>query len=198
MYTKKQLEIKLSHLELSENLNSNLEQYPTDSGNAAWVVFKAALDGNVTGKNVIDLGTGNGIFAIGASLMGASSVYAFDADSSQIAVARGNAKGLNIVFETKDVMLVHGHYDTAFMNPPFGSVSPHADTPFLSKALEVADWIYSIHNARTSEFVKSFYEERGEIIYSEFISLRMPHLYDYHTREVQNIPAIFYCVRSSK
>lgn len=198
MYTKKQLEIRLSRLELGENPDSRLEQYPTDSGNAAWIVFKAALDGNVTGRNVIDLGTGNGILAVGASLMGSSSVYAFDADPSQIDVAKRNAQGMNIVFETKDVSLVRGHYDTAFMNPPFGSVSPHADIPFLSKALEVADWIYSIHNARTSEFVKSFYEEKGKIIYSENISLRMPHLYNYHTREVQNIPAVFYCVRSNE
>lgn len=196
MYTKKQLEIKLSKLKLSPVLDSRLEQYPTDSSNAAWIIFKATLDGNVAGKRVIDLGTGNGIFAIGTYLMDAESVYAVDKDSAQIDVARGNSVGFDIAFETLDVGEVKGHYDTAFMNPPFGSVTPHSDQPFLSKALGISDWIYSVHNMKSAGFVKSFYEDAAEIVYSEKLDLKMPQLYGYHSHSLQIIPAIFYVVRN--
>lgn len=198
MYTKKQLEIKLSRLKVGNHLISGYEQYPTDSSNSAWIVFKATLDGNVYGKNVIDLGTGNGIFAIGAHLMGAASVTGIDMDGTQINIARENSLGMGLNFETMDVVDVKGKFDTAFMNPPFGSVNPHADVPFLSKALEVASWIYSVHNIKSSEFVRSFYESAAEIVYSEKIGLMIPRLYSHHTHDLQIIPAVFYVVKNEK
>ncbi len=88
MYTKKQLEIRLSKLRVGNSLNSLYEQYPTDPSNAAWIVFKAAMDDNVSTRSVIDLGTGNGIFAIAAYLMGADPVTGIDLDGSQIDIAR--------------------------------------------------------------------------------------------------------------
>ncbi|QRF74718.1 ribosomal protein L11 methyltransferase [Thermoplasmatales archaeon] len=198
MYTKKQLEIKLSRLKIGNHLISGYEQYPTDSSNSAWIVFKATLDGNVYGKNVIDLGTGNGIFAIGAHLMGAASVNGIDMDATQINIARENSLGMGLNFETMDVVDVKGKFDTAFMNPPFGSVNPHADVPFLSKALEVASCIYSVHNIKSSEFVRSFYESRAEIVYTEKISLKIPRLYRHHTHVLQIIPAVFYVVKNER
>ncbi len=195
MYTKKQLEIRLSKLRVGNDLNSLYEQYPTDPSNAAWIVFKAAMDNNVTNRSVIDLGTGNGIFAIAAYLMGADPVTGIDLDGTQVDIARENAAGMNITFETKDVTEVMGHFYTAFMNPPFGSVNPHADKPFLSKALDVANWIYSVHNLKSSEFVRSFYESAAEIVYEEKLELRMPRLYRYHTHDFQIIPAVLFVVK---
>lgn len=51
---------------------------------------------------VLDAGTGTGILALAAALLGATDVYGFDADPSAVEVAKGNAQlnGLNASFGT--------------------------------------------------------------------------------------------------
>ena len=77
---KKDLEIRLQNLAPFKEPKVELEQYPTHSSIATDILFEAYANGDIAGKDVVDLGCGTGIFAIGASLLGASSVTAYDLD----------------------------------------------------------------------------------------------------------------------
>ncbi|MHB8361631.1 MAG: METTL5 family protein [Thermoplasmataceae archaeon] len=170
-----------------------LEQFSTDSSLASYILNIAVLDGNLNEKKVIDLGSGNGIFAIGAKLLGASSVTALDIDSEQISVIEKNAKAMDVKIDTlnEDVAEVTGYYDTCFMNPPFGSISAHADLPFIQKACEVADNIYAIHNYKSKEFILKEYSKKNfNRITWEKVSLAMKRTYSYHSKDIVNIDCL--------
>lgn len=197
MKGKKQLEIYLQGLLQKEIFLNDLEQYPTDASNAAYILSLAYGDGNISGRSVVDLGTGNGIFACGAAALGAKSTVGIDVDADQIAVAKKNCGDGSTTFITGDVRSVSGHFDTAIMNAPFGSVNIHADLPFLEKAIEVADFVYSIHNRKSRDFVRSFYLANGHIFREEDMNLMVGRLYKHHTKDRSVIPATFFSVELS-
>ncbi len=73
------------------------------------------------GGKLFDIGTGSGILAIAAALLGAENVYAIDIDEDAVRVARENVSqnGLNgkITVEKGDLLKgVHGTYDFAVAN----------------------------------------------------------------------------------
>lgn len=75
---------------------------------------------DVKGKTVLDIGTGSGILAIAASLLGAREVYAFDLDPVAVEVARENVAINDIdnikVFQ-KDALQYKGKgYDVVMAN----------------------------------------------------------------------------------
>ena len=135
---KKELEMALQSLEVFDNPKVNLEQYPTPSVIASDILFSAYAAGDIAGKRVADLGCGTGIFAIGAYLLGAESVTAFDIDADALGIAERNSasKGCEIEFIKCNINEVSGSFDTVLMNPPFGSQNKHADRPFLSKVIQ--------------------------------------------------------------
>jgi len=66
--------------------------------------------------------------------------------------------GVKVEFRKCDVREVEGKGDTVVMNPPFGAQrkNRYADRIFLEKAFEVAPVVYSIHNAGSESFLRSF------------------------------------------
>lgn len=194
MSFKKTLELTLQKLAVSQSLSNYLEQYQTDGKTASYILNIAFLDGNIEGKSIIDMGTGNGIFAIGAKLLGASEVTAIDIDQKQIDISLENSKklGLNINFLKCDVNDTTGQYDTCIMNPPFGSVKTHSDLPFIEKACSISRKVYAIHNYKTKEFVLNKYSERGmsELTW-EKIKIGINRTYPHHTKDRAIIDCIF-------
>ena len=194
MSFKKTLELTLQKLAVSQSLSNYLEQYQTDGKTASYILNIAFLDGNIEGKSIIDMGTGNGIFAIGAKLLGASEVAAIDIDQKQIDISLENSKklGLNINFLKCDVNDTIGQYDTCIMNPPFGSVKTHSDLPFIEKACSISRKVYAIHNYKTKEFVLNKYSERGmsELTW-EKIKIGINRTYPHHTKDRAMIDCIF-------
>ena len=134
-----------------------MEQYPTPAPVAAELLYCALMQGDL-GGTVYDLGCGTGVLAIGAKLLGAKKVTGFDSDDMAIKIARKNAKkaGACVKFIASDIGDVSGKADTVVMNPPFGAQRKHADRAFLKKGLEVADVVYSLHNAGSRDFIKKF------------------------------------------
>ena len=118
------------------------------------------MNGDIENRVVYDLGCGNGILGIGAKLLGAKEVVGIEQDEHAIEVAQTNSKrmGVEVEFRRCDVREVVGRGDTVVMNPPFGAQKKnrHADRIFLEKAFEIAPVIYSIHNAGSESFLKSF------------------------------------------
>lgn len=92
----RQLESALSSVEVFRNPKWNLEQYPTSPELASHLlhaVVDAKFD-DLQGKRVADLGTGTGMLALGALLMGASSVLAVDVDEEALLIAKENLEEL--------------------------------------------------------------------------------------------------------
>ncbi|MHB1650168.1 MAG: METTL5 family protein [Thermoplasmataceae archaeon] len=193
---RKDLAIFLQNLGHSSTYRNDLEQYPTDAETAATVLFNAFMSGDIAGKNVVDLGTGNGIFAIGAHILGADSVLGIDIDQDQIRVANINGQGTGIKFLTMDVSDVSGHFDTVIMNPPFGSVVKAADRPFMEKAVEIGDKIYAIHNMKGVEFVSKFYGKNAKVLHIEKMGIRVPRIYAHHTSDYSVIPSVIFELKS--
>ena len=195
---KKELEIKLQSLSAFSDPKAHLEQYPTPSVIASDILFSAYAAGDIAGKSVADLGCGTGIFAIGASLLGASKVTAFDIDPSALETARGNAAslGCEIEFVETDIRDVQGRFDTVVMNPPFGSQNKHADTPFLLKAMEVADSVYSIHMACTLDYIEKTVGTAGRVLTGHIIyKYEIPHTFAFHNKTKKNVDVIAVSIR---
>ena len=165
---KKDLEIRLERVRPFENPSAALEQYPTPATIASDILFAAYANGDVADMTVNDLGCGTGIFAIGSKLLGAERVRGYDVSSSALETARRNAKDLDaeIEFVECDISKVEDRADTTFMNPPFGCQNEHADRPFLEKAMELSDSVYSIHMANTIGFLEDFVSSFGREIVS--------------------------------
>jgi len=160
---KKSLSIFLSKLKKQEKVSAYLEQYPTDSDTAAHILWQAYMSGDIEDMVVADFGCGNGIFGIGALMLGAKKVYFIDVDKNAISVAKENC-GLADVeggFLNEDIKKFDKKVDVVLMNPPFGVQNEHADRVFLEKAMKVSDKIYSIHKIESKEFVSAFSKDEG-------------------------------------
>lgn len=186
----KDLEIALEKVEPFRDPIARLEQYPTPASITANIVYDAYLSGDIEGLKVMDLGCGTGMFSIAASLMGAGMTVGYDISEDALKVAKENADrfGLNIEFRQSDVRDVSEGADTVLMNPPFGSQNRNADRPFLDKAMDSAEIVYSIHMANTLEFVKNYVEKKGRSldryrIYKYII----PHTFSFHTKAKQAV-----------
>ena len=85
--------------------------------------------------------------------------------------------------------------DTIFQNPPFGSqkrADKGIDLKFVKKAYEFKpDVIYSFHMASTEEFLIDYYENLSfDITHIFRYSFPIPKIYDFHTKESQNVDVI--------
>ncbi len=187
---KKDLEIALEKVRPFTNPDPGLEQYPTPATIAADIVFSAYAAGDIEGMKVLDLGCGTGMFSIAAALMGAGMVVGYDISESALALAESNAKqfGLDIEFRQSDISSVSEGADTVLMNPPFGSQRKNADRPFLDKAMESADRIYSIHMANTLDFIEKYAEKNGRSLVSyKIYKYVIPHTFSFHTKTKQTV-----------
>ena len=190
----KNLEMALQRLSGYSCPRAVLEQYQTPAPLAARLLFHALMKGDIRGKKICDLGSGTGVLAIGASLLGADQVRGVDSDKNAIQVAKENAALLGadvefIVADVRDATLPErlGCSDTVIMNPPFGAQKVHADRPFIDLALTLAPITYSIFNAGSVQFIETYTAERAEI--DEKIGGIFPikRTFSFHTQDVQEI-----------
>lgn len=190
---KARLERLLESLEAVPTPRPDLEQYPTPAGIAAEVAYIAHGKGDLAGARVLDLGCGNGILAIAAKLMGAAEVVGVDVDPLALQTAEGNARRVHVdvTWRQGDAATVQGPFDTALMNPPFGSQRRHADLPFLEKAMEVAHVVYSFHNGVTEEYVVRKAESRDARV-TDRLHYEFPlrRAFAFHTDEERRIPVV--------
>ena len=185
------LEIELSKLKDTNRKKVSLEQYSTPSTIAAKMLYYALSEDRIRDKVVADFGSGNGIFAIGASLLGAKKVYAVEKDQSAIDVAKENSKalGCEVEFIHSDIRDFKVRVDTVIMNPPFGSQRRDADIPFIEKALEFSKDFYILLNYKAGDFLERIIEGKGEISWDEVVEIPLAHSYDFHRKEIETIRA---------
>lgn len=197
-----ELERVLAGLGSAGSPSPALEQYPTPAKIAASIVFDAAMRGDVAGRSIADLGCGAGIFAIASVLMGCESAEGFDSDPAAVAAAEENARLSlpgsmrdRVHFVNADIGHVGGRYDTVFQNPPFGAQRRNADVPFIRKALEIGNSIYTMHPAVAREFVERKVEQFGGTVeFEKSFTYEMPWMFAFHTRKVRKFELILFKV----
>lgn len=195
---RKDLEIRLERVRPFEDPSAALEQYPTPAPIASDILFAAYANGEVADMTVNDLGCGTGIFAIGAKLLGAETVRGYDVSDSALKVAKENAEalGAEISFTLCDIGKVSDRCDTTFMNPPFGCQTKRADRPFLEKAMELSDSVYSIHMANTLPFLEEFVASFGkEIVSRATYKYNIPHTFSFHSKAKQTVDIVVVNIR---
>ncbi|AWB27631.1 METTL5 family protein [Halococcoides cellulosivorans] len=168
MSDRRRLARRLSACEPFDEPRVDLEQYPTPAEIAAELVHTAALQGDLAGRTVVDLGTGTGVLALGAATRGPDRVIGVDRDRAALSIARENATRVD---PESPVHWVQGDARrpglrgpaTVLSNPPFGAQAgaEHADREFLATAASIATVSYSIHNAGSESFVHSFVDDHG-------------------------------------
>jgi putative methylase len=181
---KTELKKKLSQVKGFENPRISLEQYVTPPALAADLLHAAEMHGEL--EEVIDLGTGTGIFAIGAAILGAD-VTAVEKDEEALELAMENAEELGvqeeIEFVNRDIRGVTGHRETVFMNPPF---SQHTDLgmDFWAKATAIGEKVYAVSPATGREGIKSFIDSSNHrIVELENFTVDLPATYGFHTQD---------------
>ncbi len=155
---KKQLAIILSRLKTFEEPKVKFEQYQTDPETAAEIVWFAFMNNDIKDKIIADFGCGNGILGIAALLLGARKVYFTDVDNDAILLTKQNLNSLklqNYVLLHQDISEFNQKIDIVLENPPFGIQTPYADKPFLIKAMQVSNTIYSFHKIESKQFIEA-------------------------------------------
>ncbi len=186
MMKQKHLELILQQVPEPEDPNPALEQYTTPADIAADCLYTMLGCGDITGREVIDLGCGTGRLSIGAALLGAGKVTGIDADSRMIDLAKQKTEelGLDIEYTAMDIGKAAGRYDVAVMNPPFGSQNKHADRPFIEKATAIAQVVYSFHLTRTRDFIAQLSSSLNfGINLEKNYKFGIRHMFDFHGRE---------------
>ena len=191
MQSKKELEVALSKLEQVTNPNPNLEQYQTPSNIAAEILWFASLHNDTQEKIIADLGCGNGIFGIGASLLGAKKIFFVDTEGNSINATKKNislAKIRNSIILHQPVTSFIQKVDTVFQNPPFGVQKPHADREFLIQAMNVAKKIYSIHKKESEGFVRALTREHNFAVEGTIpFKFQLKRTQPFHTKETYTV-----------
>jgi len=164
-----------------------LEQYTTPADLAAEILFTACyVHDDIQSKRVLDLGTGTGRLAIGASILGARYVVGIDVDPASLAYASIARRTLraDVDFVLGEIETIRGPVETVLMNPPFGTKKAHADLHFLDCALRLGNVVYSIHKSSTRAFLKDWLRNRG-FNYERIVATRIeiPYQFSFHRKQ---------------
>ena len=195
---KRQLEIELQDIPPHKSPKIDLEQYSTPSVIAADVLWNAHSIGDIEGMKIVDLGCGTGIFTIGSALMGAADSVGVDIDGDAISIAEAQASkmdiGNKVRFVKSDIIDFNETADTVIQNPPFGAQKVHrkeADRLFMTKALEIAPVVYSLHIQETEDFVTNFFKNKGaDVSHVYHYSFPIPRIYDFHRKDKVNVNVV--------
>ncbi len=200
--SKSKLAVLLSKLKGFEigKVREKLEQYQTDPEIAAGIVWTAAINKEISGKVIVDLGCGTGILGIAALVIGAKKVIFVDIDEKAVEIAKENIafveKELGIELSENVVFIVDKvenfktdeKVDLVLQNPPFGVKVRHADRVFLEKAMEFSPVIYSFHKIESKDFIDAISKDKGYKM-THFWSFDFPlkMTLEHHRRRIHRI-----------
>ena len=171
---------------------------------AARMLHEAMMKGDITERNVLDLGCGTGMLACGAALLEAAYVLGIDTDAGALKIAARNAEKLGVAVEfmqgdigsdsafagASDAEVpFEVPFDTVVMNPPFGAQngSEHADRPFIDAALKAAPVVYAVLNGGSLAFATAYTEGRAVITDKFRCEFPMKKTFAHHTKDCVNI-----------
>jgi len=203
---KRHLEMLLESIPGYVSPRVSLEQYRTPAPIAADVLWLAYNLGDISGKRVMDLACGTGIFAIGAAILGAGKVFGVDIDKEALQVAEEAAEQIGLADRIQfiegdirdDLGLSNLKIDTLIQNPPFGSqrrVKRGADRLFIERSLEISQIVYSFHMLGSEDFVKRYFKKiGGRITHRFYYKFPIPRTYEFHRDDVRMVDVIVFRV----
>ena len=191
----KHLAIELSKLVAHPQNNVMLEQYATEGDLAAFFVLAVDQLESVSGKTIVDLGSGNGILGIGCAILGAQKIILVEADDEVAKVAEANVAQISQRYAT-EIDSIHCNIgkdeppnidqcDIVIMNPPWGFQTSKADRPLLDYGFSLKPQsLYIIHSAKSTHLAKighSFGYDCEIVFESNF---RVPAKYSFQTKKM--------------
>lgn len=201
---KKQLEMILEKVRGFSAPDVRKEQYATPAPIAAELLHFAYMQGDLSGT-VFDLGCGTGTLAIGAKLLGAEKVIGVDVDMRALHIARENAERLGVDVELiccdVEDFTVHHLEDVnpmVIMNPPFGAQIKGGDRPFLQKALEIGEVVYSLHNVGSGNFISKFIHPHAIITHQIVIDFPIKWTFKFHKKDIEIVNVELYRLERRK
>lgn len=196
--SKSSLAIALSQLKSFEVPKVRLEQYPTPSELCAEILWLSYLKRDLS-HSVADFGCGNGIFGLGALLLGCPHVNFIESEPSILEICKKNYKLIvemygksshfgKVSFLEGDISEFSKKVKTVIQNPPFGTKEKHIDKAFLEKAMSCADVVYTVHKASTKNFIDHFIDGKGFIITDYWESaFPLKAAFKFHKKPVKKI-----------
>lgn len=195
----KDLKVELSKVKDFSKVSISLEQYMTPPEIAASIAhtIHATYD-DIEGRSVLDLCCGTGMLSFACSYFSPSYILGVDSCPKALEVFRLN----NLRFRAnvdllrcsiEDLTFLSSEFDTAILNPPFGTKIKHADIKVVDKALEVCSVVYSLHKSSTRGYLVRKYP-RAEILAE--IKYVIPRKHDFHKKDRKIIEVDF--IRISK
>ena len=177
---------------------ADLEQVATPAELAIEMLTEAERRGDLRGRSVLDLGSGSGVIAIGAALLGAR-VRGEEIDPAAVALARTNAStvGVHVEFVAGEVQAAGPRADTVLMNPPFGAQRRHADEPFWAAAFARADRaIYAFALAASRTFIERRAVARAaQIEVTRPVRWGLARTFPHHRKRSVEIPVDLWVLR---
>jgi putative methylase len=200
----------LESMERLQEFNLSLEQYPTPAPIAATILYSAEMEhGDIAGRIVCDLGCGDGIFALGAAILGAERTIGIDVQSKALKASQRNSRRLGtedkvdwVLGDVSSLQVIHP-VDTVVSNPPFGVKRRGADLRFLRKAISIADVTYSIHLAveKNRVFLENEIEKLGaKVTQIETFQFPIGNLFEFHRKSKHMVDVDLYriCTKESE
>lgn len=176
-----------------------LEQVVTPAERAADLLFEAVAREDLVDRTVADLGCGTGRLAIGAVLLGARSVDAYDVDPNAISVARAAGPELPVEWHARDVADLSLAVDTVVMNPPFGAQRRGADRPFWEAALAGPRAVYAFALADSRTFIERFAVARGARVEAHRpVPWTLGPIFRHHRKRSVELPVDLWVVRATE
>ena len=162
----RKLAISLSNLDTKQNLDPHLEQYITPGDLASRWLFDILAFGDIkSGCRVVDLGAGNGILGIGASLLGADFTTFIEADLEMCNIAQKNAESCltDGTYEIQNIEVgkevpILDEIDLVISNPPWGRQTEGADAHFLDLIISLGVTTHLMHN-NSAKHIKNRFED---------------------------------------
>jgi len=191
----KHLAIELSKLSPHPQQAVELEQYATEGDLAAFFVLAIDQLDIINGKNIVDLGAGNGILGIGCGILGAKNVTLIEGDSKVCEITKQNTSAIIEKYATNfttincmigvDEVPENLPCDIVIMNPPWGFQSSKADRPLLEYGFKLEpSSLYVIHSANATH-LEQLGKANGydcEIVFES--NFRLPPKYMHQSRKM--------------
>ncbi|CAD26489.1 similarity to HYPOTHETICAL PROTEINS with N6-adenine methyltransferase signature [Encephalitozoon cuniculi GB-M1] len=190
----KELKIELTKVRDFSKMSVGLEQYMTPPDIAASMVSVIhSTYGDIEGKSILDLCCGTGMLSFACSYFSPSYILGVDLCPVALEIFRQNSLEFQINADLlrcsiDDLIFINGRFDTAIINPPFGTKIRHADTRAVDKALELCNVVYSLHKTSTREYMVKRYP--GAEVLAE-IRYELPRKHDFHKKDKRSVGVDF-------